>query len=206
MKKKSFKQPKVRKPKKFRSQFIASWLVANYKPCKVLDVGGGKGLLSYLLNCAGWQASVCDPFYQELPNKYTDLNKEKVIIQKEAKVCRITQKFTNDLVADFDLILGLHAHGANMQIIDACAEYKKDFMLLPCCVIDEPIEKREDVDWRLSLVDYAREKGFIVKEEQFNFKGKNVALYTDANLVRRTDIDNGLIKFLLIADAKRIIS
>ena len=93
-----------------------------------------------------------------------------------------------------------------MQIIDACAEYKKDFMLLPCCVIDEPIEKREDVDWRLSLVDYAREKGFIVKEEQFNFKGKNVALYTDTNLVRRTDIDNKLIKFLLIADAKRIIS
>lgn len=206
MKKKSFKQPKVRKPKKFRSQFIASWLIANYKPCRVLDVGGGKGLLSYLLNGAGWRSCVCDPFYQELPNKYTDLNKNKIAIPKEAKVPRITQKFTNDLVADFDLIIGLHAHGANMQIIDSCAEFKKDFMLLPCCVIDEPIEKREGVDWRLSLVDYAREKGFIVKEEQFNFKGKNVALYTDANLVRRTDIDNELIKFLLIADAKRIIS
>ena len=46
---------------KFRFQLLQMWLTARYKPAKVLDVGGGKGLLSYLLNKNGWGTTVVDP-------------------------------------------------------------------------------------------------------------------------------------------------
>jgi len=48
---------KPRKPKKFRFQVFADWIVAHYAPCRVADIGGGKGLLTYLLDqraLKGW--------------------------------------------------------------------------------------------------------------------------------------------------------
>ena len=97
-------------------------------------------------------------------------------------VSRIKAVFDEDMVKDFDLIIGLHAHGSNMQIIDACAKYEKDFLLLPCCVIDEPIVKMPGIDWMGSLVEYAESKGFKVKRDTLFFKGQNVLVYTDKNL------------------------
>src|SRR3954462_11360000 len=35
--------------KKFRFQLFHEWLVAELAPCRVADIGGGKGLLAYLL-------------------------------------------------------------------------------------------------------------------------------------------------------------
>ena len=69
---------------------------------------------------------------------------------------------------------------------------------MPCCVIDEPIIKMPDINWRESLSDYANEKGLPVKKIQFNFLGKNIALYTDRNLVKRNDIDSKIIGKYLI--------
>ena len=174
-----------RKPKKFRFQMIHQWLVENFEPCRVLDVGGGKGLLSYLLNQSGWRSVVLDPEIQELPTKYTDLNKKKVKISRTEFVEFIEDRFYKEAVKDFDLIIGLHAHGSNMLIIDACKEYDKDFLLLPCCVIDEPIIKMPDINWRESLKEYAIDKGFDVKQVKFGFMGKDIGLYTDKGLVQK---------------------
>ncbi len=46
---------------KFRFQLLQMWLSQKYKPTKALDVGGGKGLLSLLLNINGWDVTVVDP-------------------------------------------------------------------------------------------------------------------------------------------------
>jgi hypothetical protein len=173
-----------RKPKKFRFQIIHQWLTENFEPCNVLDVGGGKGLLSYLLGQSGWRSVVLDPEIQALPTKYTDLNKKKIKIPSNESVEYIEGRFYKEAVKDFDLIIGLHAHGSNMMIIDACKEYDKDFLLLPCCVIDEPIIKRPAVNWRESLKDYATEQGFDVKEVKFGFMGKDMAIYSDRRLVK----------------------
>jgi hypothetical protein len=89
------------------------------------------------------------------------------------------------MAKDFDLLIGLHAHGSNLQIIDACKKYGKDFLLLPCCVIDEPLIKRPDVDWMESLIDYAKGKGFEVKRDELNFKGQNVLIYSDKHLIKK---------------------
>lgn len=199
MKKKTRQQPKARKMKKFRSQIFVNWLVNTYKPCKVADVGGGKGLISYLLIQSGWESTVVDPEQQPLPLKYTSLDKKRVKIDPEAKVPYIAMPFSKEMVKDYDLIIGMHAHGCNMWVIDGCKEYDKDFILLPCCVIDEPIVKERDINWRESLVEKAQKEGFEVKKVQFNFKGKNIAIYTDKNLEKLDDYDyEGKIKKYMI--------
>jgi hypothetical protein len=86
------------------------------------------------------------------------------------------------MAKNYDLLIGLHAHGSNLQIIDAAKKYDKDFLILPCCVIDEPLVKRPNVNWLESLIDYATEKDFEVKKDILNFKGQNILIYTDRYL------------------------
>jgi hypothetical protein len=168
------KQP--RKPKKFRSQIVAKWLAENFPKLKAAE-----GLLAYLLNQEGWQATVIDPEYQELPTKYKDpFTKKRVKISREEKVERITSPFEEELGKDFDLLIGLHSHGSNIKIINAAKKYNKDFFLIPCCVIDEPITKMPDINWRESLIEYATSLGLTVKEVKLGFMGKDTALYTNS--------------------------
>ena len=173
---------------KFRFQLLQIWLTQKYKPTRVLDVGGGKGLLSLLLNKNGWQATVVDPAITDYLTKYKDIKTGKRVLLKDNEIenfKRITGVFDPVMAKDFDLLIGLHAHGSNLQIIDACKKYGKDFLLLPCCVIDEPLIKRPDVDWMESLIDYAKGKGFEVKRDELNFKGQNVLIYSDKHLIKK---------------------
>src|SRR5512147_745397 len=55
------RQPRM---KKFRFQLLHRWLTHNFAPCKAADIGGGKGLLAYLLSNDGWNATVIDPIGQ----------------------------------------------------------------------------------------------------------------------------------------------
>ena len=173
---------------KFRFQLLQMWLTQRYKPVKVLDVGGGKGLLSYLLNKSGWEATVVDPAISDYLTKYKDIETGKRVLLSDDEIessKRIVGVFKEEMAKDYDLLIGLHAHGSNLQIIDACKKYGKDFLLLPCCVIDEPLIKKPDVDWLESLIDYAKNKGFDVKKDELNFKGQNVLIYTDKHLNRK---------------------
>jgi len=200
MKGKTKQQRKPRKMKKFRSQILSEWLIQTYEPCKVADIGGGKGLVSYLLNKAGWQSTVIDPEHQELPLKYTDLNKKKNKIDPNESVPHITKPFLPDMAKDYDLLIGLHAHGVMMYILDSAYKFQKDFMIFPCCVIDEPILKKRDVNWRESLYEKAINMGVPAKKIQFNFMGKNIAIFTDQYLQKKVvdDAKQKEIKKLLI--------
>lgn len=169
---------KPRAPKKFRFLYLHRWIIENYKPCRVADIGGGKGLLTYLLQNSGFNTTVIDPFFQTLPEKYKDLEKIKHKIKDNESVKRISKEFSPEMAQDYDLLIGLHAHGCNMMIIDAAKKYGKDFILLPCCVIDEPIEKREGVNWRESLIEYAIAKDIDVKTDRLNVMGKDILIYT----------------------------
>lgn len=178
MQKKDQGKRKPRRPKKFRSQILAEWLTQTYTPCKAADVGGGKGLLAYLLNQSGWDVTVIDPEIQDLPRKYTDLNKKKVTIPLDSKIKRIDSKFEKEMAKEFDLLIGLHVHGSCMKIIEAAKEFNVNFAILPCCVIDEPIQKMPDIDWYNSLVEYAKSLGLDVKETKLGFMGKDRVIYT----------------------------
>ena len=166
------------KLKKFRFQLLRDWLVGQFDPRRVADIGGGKGLLAYLLQESGWQATVVDPHEQALPSKYKDLQSDqRVRIEPSERVPRLARPFTPDLAADFDLLLGLHAHGCNIGIINAARDHGCDFVLLPCCVIDEPETPPAKQHWLPWLADYAKAQGFSVAHFQLNFKGQNIGFY-----------------------------
>ncbi len=168
-----------RLPHQFRFQLLTQWLADNYSPRKAADVGGGKGLLAYLLNQKGWDVTVIDPVNQPLPKKYKDLDSDKrLFIPKDAKVKRISLPFEEEMTKDFDLLIGLHAHGSNMKIINSALKYGKDFVLFPCCVIDEPIEIKPNVNWFNSLKDYAKDKGSPIKDVKLNFVRQNAGFFT----------------------------
>jgi hypothetical protein len=167
-----------RYPHQFRFQVISAWLADNYSPRRTLDVGGGKGLLAYLLNLRGWDVSVIDPVDQTLPPKYKDLALDKrILIPTSSKVNRITAPFEEDMANGFDLLIGLHAHGSNIKILNVASKHHKDFLILPCCVIDEPIEVKGGINWMDSLEIYAKNLGLPVKRKVFNFVRQSTALY-----------------------------
>jgi len=168
---------KTLRMKKFRAQLLAQWLVDHFEPCRAADIGGGKGLLSHLLIQHGWQSTVIDPVGQELPDKYKDIRSgQRVKISPLAQVPRIEAPFSPEMAKDFDLLLGMHAHGCNVMIIDAAEQYGCGFVILPCCVIDEPFYPRLGVHWLESLADYSVQKGQSVFPFRLNFKGQNIGL------------------------------
>jgi hypothetical protein len=168
---------KLRKMKKFRFLLLHEWIIDNFKPCKAADIGGGKGMLAYFLNNCGFQCTVIDPTEQPLLDKYKDLAGKKHTIPVGATVPRISAAFEKSMAQDFDILIGLHAHGSNMKILEASAEYGKSFILLPCCVIDEPIEIQPDIDWFESLEGYAERLGMRTKRFELNFSGQNIGFY-----------------------------
>lgn len=168
---------KTLRMKKFRAQLLARWLVQNFEPCRALDVGGGKGLISYLLIRAGWQAVVVDPFDQPLPDKYKDIvANTRVKIPPTATIPRITAAFETEMGAHFDLLIGMHAHASNVKIIDAAEKFGCGFVLFPCCVIDEPFFPRLGVHWIEALADYALLKKLEMFPFRLNFKGQNIGI------------------------------
>ena len=137
-------------------------------------------MLAFLLNQSDWDSTVIDPFEQTLPRTFADSSKRRVRLKGDdrAQVKRITAPFDSEMTKDFDLLIGLHSHGSNMKIIDSCRKYGKSFVLLPCCVIDEPIVVAPNINWFDSLVNYAKSKGFEVGIAELNFAGQNKIIYS----------------------------
>lgn len=174
----------MRRPHQFRFQVFAAWLVNHYPPCKVADVGGGKGLLSFLLNQSGFTPTVIDPIWQPLEWKYKDLTtgkRVKLTPDQMQSVPHVQTKFEPDMALDYDLLVGLHAHGSNMFILEATARYTKPFALLPCCVIDEPLVKQPGINWFNSLVDYATSLNLNPQIDVLNFVGQSNVIFTSSH-------------------------
>jgi hypothetical protein len=160
--------------KKFRFQLLAEWISGNFPPCAVADVGGGKGLLAYLLQGAGFSCTVIDPVDQALPAKYRDLGSgRQVKIPASASVPRLTQDFRVELAERFDLLVALHAHGVNLQILDAVRDLGVSCVVLPCCVIGERSVPEADRDLLTWLTGQARESGLPAEYFYLNFKGRS---------------------------------
>lgn len=168
---------KTLRMKKFRTQLLHHWLVNTFAPCRSSDVGGGKGLLSFMLIQDGWDVTVIDPIDQPLPDKYKDIQVDRrVKIPSGGAVRRITAGFEVEMGQDLDLLIGMHAHGCNARIIESCARYGCGFVLFPCCVIDEPFFPRLGVHWIECLADYALYNGLEFFPFRLNFKGQNIGI------------------------------
>jgi hypothetical protein len=173
----------LKKMRKFRFQLLHRWLVEHVPPCRVADIGGGKGLLTHLLRESGWAATVIDPLHQPLPPRYKDLAGRRIRLASVEGVPRISRPFEPEMARHFDLLVGLHAHGCNIMIIDAAARFHRGFVLLPCCVLDEPLLPPPGQHWMQFLEEYAIGQGHRVERFQLNCSGQNVGLYAPGALV-----------------------
>ncbi len=164
------------KPKKFRFQLLADFVATSFDvSMRVADVGGGKGLLTYLLRQRGFSAWVIEPEFQHLPDKYKNLNTGKrVKIPQDEIVPRISEAFEVEHAKDFDLLIGLHAHGSNLKMLEAAACYQIPCVVMPCCVIGEPTTPIPGESWFNWLVLNAEDVGLVVEYFCLNFKGQNV--------------------------------
>jgi hypothetical protein len=164
--------------KKFRFQLLHQWMQQQIEPCRVADIGGGKGLLAHLLNMSGWEATVVDPVSQGLPTKYKDLQSSRQVqIAPTETVNRRDSRFEPEMARDYDLLVAMHAHGCNIQLIDAAARFQCGFIVLPCCIIDEPLYPQGGMHWLQCVADYAKGRGFAIEPFRLNFKGQNIGLY-----------------------------
>jgi hypothetical protein len=163
------------KMKKFRFQLLARWITDSFPPCRVADVGGGKGLLTHLLGRAGFQAEVVDPVDQPLPPRYRDLaSGRRVRLGDEDRVARRRVPFRPDLGRRYDLLVALHAHGCNLAVLDTAAQAGISCVVLPCCVVDEPAAPGPGQNWFLWLADQARGLGLEPEFFALNFRGQHV--------------------------------
>lgn len=166
------------KMKKFRFQLLHRWLTERFEPCRVADIGGGKGLLAWLLQQDGWQATVIDPTYQTLPAKYKDIRRNKQVKLSTAdKVPFIDAPYSKTLGQQFDMLIGLHAHGCNMAVMETAVETGCGFVLFPCCVIDEPVCPIQGYEWLEAVVDYANYVKLDIHPLKLNFKGQNIGIF-----------------------------
>jgi hypothetical protein len=164
--------PKMRK---FRFQLLAGWITERFPPCTVADVGGGKGLLTHLLNQAGFRAEVVDPVDQPLPSRYRELGSgRRVRLGEEARVPRRRARFGPELGRRYDLLVALHAHGANLAVLDTVARAGNSCVVLPCCVVDEPAAPTPGQNWFMWLADQARARGPEPEYLALNFRGQHV--------------------------------
>jgi hypothetical protein len=162
------------KMKKFRFQLLAGWVAERFPPCTVADVGGGKGLLTWLLNEAGFRAEVVDPVDQPLPRTYRDLaSGRRVRLGEAARVPRRRAPFGPALGRRYDLLVALHAHGSNLAVLDAAAA-GTSCVVLPCCVVEEPAAPGPGQNWFMWLADQARERGLEPAYLSLNFRGQHV--------------------------------
>lgn len=172
------KSPTLPQLKKFRFQLLHEWLTHNILPCRVADIGGGKGLLAHLLGESHWTATVIDPIHQVLPERYKDLISNRTVrLNQGQTVHRRNLRFEQEMAQDYDLLVGMHAHGCNVQIMDACKQHDRRFVLLPCCIIDEPLSPPQRTHWLQFLCEYGRNAGFDIHPFVLNFKGQNIGLY-----------------------------
>jgi len=163
------------KPKRFRSQLLAGWITETFPPCAVADVGGGKGLLTWLLNEVGFRAEVVDPVDQPLPSRYRDLaSGRRVRLGDDDRVPRRRARFGPALGRRYDLLVALHAHGSNLAVLETVAQAGNSCVVLPCCVIEEPAAPPPGQNWFLWLADHARGLGLEPEFFALNFSGQHL--------------------------------
>lgn len=144
---------------KSRFKVFADFIARNYKPCKVADVAGGKGILSWELQKRGFEPTIIDP-------------RVRFNIQRFKAIRSL---FKEEYVQDFDLLIGMHPDGATEPIVKYANKYNKKFAVVPCCVMPVDKNKKYDDNSWLKYLKYLA--GGNIKEAQLKMSGKNVVLF-----------------------------
>ena len=141
-----------------RFQVFAEFIKRNYKPCKVADVAGGKGILSWELQNRGYKPTVIDPRIRYGIKRYDTI--KKLYKQEYAK--------------DFDLIVGMHPDSATEDIIESAIKYNRKFAIVPCCSHSKEDRKFDYKHW---IEHLKRLADYNVKITSLDIKGRNLVIF-----------------------------
>ena len=173
--------------KSLRNSEFANFLVEkfgleNIKKGFVLDIAGGKGLISFFLTTKyGIKCKIIDPRGALLPkSRRKELKKKNIIIEEERKM--FTLDTCDDLVKGCSLIIGMHPDEATVDIVDVALAKKINFAVVPCCVFhnkfpDRKLKNGKNVVEYPDIIQFILEKDDTLKTDFLNIKGRNKIIY-----------------------------
>jgi len=173
--------------KSLRAKIFASWLVENIlSPINnhVLDIAGGKGLLSMELAKNGIACTVIDPLIRKKP-KMKQLRKSNVP-EPHFLVEEFTSRFTNShtcIAAQSTCLVGLHPDECTEDIIDVALQMDHvSVAVVPCCVFPSfnphrTLKNGRFVNTHQDFCQYLMEKDARLKQSTLPFEGMNQVIY-----------------------------
>ena len=173
--------------KSLRNSEFANFLVdkfglENIKKGFVLDIAGGKGLISYFLTTKfDIKCKIVDPRGATLPkSKRKDLKKKKIVIEEIRKM--FTLDTCDELINGCSLIIGMHPDEATVDIVDVALAKKINFAVVPCCVFhnkfpDRKLKNGKEVVEYPDIIQFILEKDDSLKTDFLNIKGRNKIIY-----------------------------
>jgi hypothetical protein len=138
-----------------RFKITAEFIRKNFKPCTVADVAGGKGLLSLELAKFGFDCTVIET--NPRPQNHSIKN--------------LKGKFTPQMAANFDLVVGLHPDQATHAICESAKAGHK-VVLVPCCFYWQGINSHGDISH--TIRKYLAKYKIPYFETQLKMNGKNL--------------------------------
>jgi len=173
--------------KSLRNSEFANFLVdkfglENIKKGFVLDIAGGKGLVSFFLTTVyGIRCKIIDPRGASLPkSRRKELKKKKIQIEEDRKM--FTLETCDELIKGCSLIVGMHPDEATVDIVDVALAKKINFAVVPCCVFhnkfpDRKLKSGKEVVEYPDIIQFILEKDSSLKIDFLNIKGRNKVIY-----------------------------
>ena len=173
--------------KSLRNSEFANFLVdkfglENIKKGFVLDIAGGKGLVSFFLTTLyGIRCKIIDPRGASLPkSRRKELKKKKIQIEEDRKM--FTLDTCDELIKGCSLIIGMHPDEATVDIVDVALAKKINFAVVPCCVFhnkfpDRKLKSGKEVVEYPDIIQFILEKDSSLKIDFLNIKGRNKVIY-----------------------------
>jgi len=173
--------------KSLRNSEFANFLVdkfglENIKKGFVLDIAGGKGLVSFFLTTVyGIRCKIIDPRGASLPkSRRKELKKKKIQIEEDRKM--FTLDTCDELIKGCSLIVGMHPDEATVDIVDVALAKKINFAVVPCCVFhnkfpDRKLKSGKEVVEYPDIIQFILEKDSSLKIDFLNIKGRNKVIY-----------------------------
>ena len=166
----------------FSDFLVKTFGLDNIKKGFVLDIAGGKGLISFFLTTKyDIKCKIVDPRGATLPKaKKKELKKKNIVIEEERKM--FTLNTCDELIKGCSLIIGMHPDEATVDIVDVALNKKINFAVVPCCVFHNKFPERKlkngkDVVEYLDLIQFILEKDDNLKIDFLNIKGRNKVIY-----------------------------
>ena len=144
----------------------------------VADVGGGRGILSFLLNEFVKHSTIIDPRPATFPRWiHRRLRKKARRTGTVSIIERVHQNVESVDLSRFDLTVALHPDEATEPTLRYAIKHNINLAIVPCCVFPLDGYKRSVPEWMNYLLSIAPD----VKKHQLPFSGANTVLWRTSN-------------------------